>query len=183
MPPTPVPSSRPQQPRATTERLLRNKGVTDGFALLGMRGYYLHTMGDPDHNDRGIYDDALMLLTPQAYVTFNANCDPSLFRPHIATLVPGVYQYKLGIHGLSKPAARRYQALVQAGDVTVARDGGPTETGRFGINIHRGGLTSTSSEGCQTIHPTQWDGFIQLVKQELARAQRTTIPYVLLAQG
>src|SRR5689334_22676090 len=101
-----VPSSRPQQDRVTTEKVLRKNGITDGFALLGVRGYYLRRLGDATKNDRGIYDDAIMLFTPEAYVTFNANCDPSIFRKHIATLVPGVYQYKLGIHGLSKPKPR-----------------------------------------------------------------------------
>ncbi len=181
--PAVIPSSRPQQTRAATTKQLEAQGITDGFALLGVRGYYLKSMGSTTANDRGIYDDAILLVTPEAYVTFNANCDPSIFRKRIATLVPGVYTYKLGIHGLSKPKDKQYEALVQAGKVTVARDGAGDESGWFGINIHRGGQNSTSSEGCQTIHPSQWDGFVALVKQELKRAGRKTIPYVLITNS
>lgn len=179
MPPI-VPPSRPQQDRDNTDRILREHGITDGFGLLGVRGYYLRSMGAVDRNDRGIYDDAIMLLSPEAYVTFNANCDPSIHRKHIATLEPGVYQYKLGIHGVNKPKPRQYQALVQAGPVTVARDEEGAQTGYFGINIHRGSYNSTSSEGCQTVHPSQWEAFIALVRQELKRMDSIRIPYALI---
>lgn len=175
-----VPSSAPQQDKDQSVDIIVANGITDGFALLGVRGYYLNTMGEKSKNDRGIYDDAIVLITPTAYVTFNANCDPSIFRPKIASLKPGVWQYKLGTHGLSKPIERQYQALVQAASVTVLRDGGREETGFFGINIHRGGLNSTSSEGCQTIYPKQWDSFIALVAAELKRHGRSRVPYVLV---
>jgi lysozyme len=39
-----------------------------------------------------------------------------------------------------------------------------TETGMFGINIHRGGDTTVSSKGCQTIRPDQYDEFMSKVK-------------------
>ncbi|MFZ1688707.1 MAG: hypothetical protein WAU70_14860 [Flavobacteriales bacterium] len=177
--PTILPSSRPQQERAKTEATLQANGVVDGFALIGVRGYYLKSMGAADKNDRGIYDDAILLLTPSAYITFNANCDPSLFRPHIATLKTGKWMYKIGIHGMSKPPSRRYKALVQAAQVVVQRDGAADERGFFGINIHRGSRNSTSSLGCQTIHPDQWEAFIALVEGEMKRAGRKEIPYVL----
>lgn len=180
-----VPTSRPRQSRVDTEKIAAVHGVTDAVILIGIRGYYQDTMGKPGVNDRGIYDDAIILISPSAYVTFNANVDPSIYRPRIATLVPGVYRYKLGIHGLSKPRARQYRALVQAAKVTVRRDragtsAGLTDTGFFGINIHRGGAASTSSLGCQTIHPAQWPAFIATVQQELARYAQTTVPYILI---
>lgn len=175
-----VPTTRPKQTREETEKLLAQHGVADGFGLLGVRGYYLKTMGDPVKNDRGIYDDAIFLLSPATHQPFNANCDPSVTRPGIATLKPGSYLYRLGIHGLSKPKARRYEALIQASPVTVWRDGRAEDTGYFGINIHRGSRTQTSSLGCQTIYPTQWDEFMVWVKAELIRHGRVTIPYVLI---
>jgi lysozyme len=48
------------------------------------------------------------------------------------------------------------------------------------INIHRGGYRTTSSEGCQTIYPSQWDGFINLVYSEMSRYNQKTIPYLLV---
>lgn len=135
-------------------------------------------------NDRGIYDDALFLVSLDACVAFNANVDPSVSRPGIAVLQPGAYRYKVGVHGLSKPAAQRYTALVQAGPVRIARDGGAVESGRFGINIHKGSRTSTSSAGCQTLPPDQWPAFIALVQSELKRSGAKELPYVLIeAQG
>jgi len=57
--------------------------------------------------NRGIHDDAIMLITPSASVSFNANADPSAFRKGIANPCPGVYQYRLGIDGLNKPVDKR----------------------------------------------------------------------------
>ncbi len=176
-----APSSRPLQPRETTSVLLRKAGITEAVALLGVRGYYLETMGAPGRNDRGIYDDAIFLLTPATHASFNANVDPSVFRRRIATLQPGVWRYRLGTHGLSRPQAQQYQALVQAAPVLVARDQAGEETGWFGINIHRGGRSGTSSLGCQTIFPDQWEAFIALVKSELRRFGQKEIPYLLTA--
>lgn len=176
-----VPPSKPAQKRAVTESLLRQAGIQSGVALVGIPGYYLDTMGAPGKNDRGIYDDAIILVSPSVHATFNANTDPSSFRPGIATLKPGLWSYKLGIHGLSKPVSRQYEALVQAAPVTVLRDKQGEESGWFGINIHRGSYNSTSSLGCQTIYPAQWAGFLALVKQEMARAGQTRIPYLLIS--
>ena len=119
-------------------------------------------------------------MSPTYYGTFNANTDPSRELPGIATLKLGVWEYAQGIHGLSHPVGpRQYPALVQAAPVTVLRDGGADQTGFFGINIHHGSFGSTSSEGCQTIFPDQWDEFFGFVKAAMAKYARGTIPYVL----
>jgi hypothetical protein len=176
-----VPSARPMQPRAKTAELLLEAGITAPVAILGKRGYYTDTMGKRGVNDRGIYDDAIFVFSSSCHVAFNANTDPSVYRDGIATLVPGVWQYKLGTHGLSKPAHLRYRALVQAAPVTKQPDGGKQQTGWFGINIHRGSYNSTSSLGCQTIYPDQWPAFLALVEDQMSRFNQKIVPYLLVA--
>lgn len=145
-----------------------------GLVLVGIRG-----LNPEVPNQRSLYDDAIFLMSPSLFVQFKANVDPSVFRPGIATLKSGCWEYQVGTHGLSKPPSLRYEALVQAGKVTVKRDDKGDDTGYFGINIHRGGYNSTSSEGCQTIYPTLWDPFMGLLKSEVVRLKQTKIPYVL----
>lgn len=189
-----LPKSRPQIGREEAEGLLNQKLFPPlnrasnetvrqySVALLGVRGYYLDSLGEAGNNDRGIYDDAICLISPEMFVTFNANTDPSVARNGIAVLEPGRWLYRLGIHGLSKPIAKQYEALVQAAHVTVMRDGVGEDTGMFGINIHRGSRVTTSSLGCQTIHPSQWKQFITLVKEQLKKFSQTKIPYVLITE-
>lgn len=179
-----LPPKRPQQSRDdTVAQLLAGGWEPDRYpvALLGVRGYYLDTMGEPGKNDRKLYDDAIFIVWPSGgYAAFNANTDPGAFRAGIATLLPGVWKYRVGTHGISKPPARRYTALVQGAPVTVQRDGRTiTYSGMFGINIHRGSRTSVSSEGCQTIWPGQWQEFIGTVRRVLREQGQETIPYVL----
>lgn len=181
-----VPKERPEMGRHAAEALLVELGVV-GPALLGRRGYYRDAMGKVGVNDIGIYDDAIMVVTPTAFATFNANCDPSRQRPGMAMLKAGVWRYQIGTHGLSRPTEQQYTALVQAAPVTVLRYaiGEPAreDTGLFGINIHRGGYSTTSSEGCQTIYPEQWPAFIALVESEMKRHGMATIPYALTERG
>ena len=174
-----APPSRPKLTRGAVEFILARHKVTAPVALVGVRGYYRDSMGQPGVNDRGLYDDALFLISADTFAGFNANTDPSVARRGIATLKPGTWRYQLGIHGLNRPASQRYKALVQAGPVTVHRDDTGDDTGWFGINIHRGSRTTTSSLGCQTLVPDQWPAFIALVEQELKRAGQTVVPYVL----
>ena len=126
------------------------------IVFVGIRGYYMRTMGDPTKNDRAVYDDAIFILTNNELHAFNANCDPAHYRPGIANLKAGIWAvYKFDKHN------GQYPAICQrAGKVTVIRDGKGEDTGMFGINIHRGGSNVTGSLGCQTIPPNQWDRFM-----------------------
>jgi lysozyme len=178
-----IPKNRPRIERKTTEQLLRLRKVSDPVCLVGIRGYYRDTMGAVGKQDRGIYDDAIILVSPNVHAAFNANVDPGAYgkNPKIgkgyASLKPGVYRYKLGRHGLR--SGNPYRALVQGNPVTVSRDGGEDETGYFGINIHKGSNRSVSSEGCQTIPPAQWPAFITMVETEMKRNNANTLSYVL----
>lgn len=156
-------------------------------AVVGIRGYYKN-MGKPGENDRGIYDDAIFLVGPDHFSSYNANTDPSRYREGwgtgthkgMACLKAGVYHaHMLGKH------RGQYIALVQrSGPVTVVRDGSPNyeETGMFGINIHRGGDGTTSSLGCQTIVPDQWSSFIQNVIRIMGEWKMATMTYILVEQ-
>lgn len=176
-----IPPARPRATREQVQARLTAAGVGAVVALVGSRGYYRDTMGAPGKNDRGIYDDALFLVSPETFSAFNANTDPTAQpRAGLAVLRAGLWRYRVGTHGLNRPVAQRYTALVQAGEVTVDRDLKGADTGFFGINIHRGGRNTTSSLGCQTIPPEQWPAFIALVQQELKRHAQKELPYLLL---
>lgn len=175
-----VPNSRPQQAKEKTLGMVIRAGIEDRVALVGIRGYYSETFA-PSGNQRGIYDDAIILLSPSVHATFNANTDPSVYRKGIAVLKTGVHRFRKGNHGISKPDGG-YPALRPANakeELPVARDKEGDSMG-IAINIHRGSYNSTSSEGCQTIYPSQWNGFINLVYSEMARYNQKTIPYLLV---
>jgi hypothetical protein len=177
MTPPILPPARPRITASTAERIVRSVGGDPTFALLGIRGYYRDTMGVRGANDRGLYDDAIVLLSPTNFRAFNANCDPSVARPGIASLELGAWPYTIGTHHPGTPKA--YPCLVQAGPVRVRRDGGAVETGEFYIHIHRGSRATTSSEGCQTIPPDQWDEFWENVTREMAVHERPVVTYYL----
>ena len=186
--------TRPQLTREKLEKLISNFKIDRQefpFLIVGIRGYYLNTFGKKEENDRGIYDDAIFLLSERIFISFNANTDPSKIRKGqgfgqekgMACLKTGFWKsYKFDIH-------KTYPAICQKnGEVTVIRDGingNYEDTGFFGINIHKGGINSTSSEGCQTIKPEQWEEFYNISKQEFSRLfgklwNKVTIPYVLI---
>ena len=193
--PVAVPNTKPRMSSTNLRKLIEPFQINRTkypLVVIGIRGYYRNGLGEDNVNDRGIYDDALFIDTLQVTASFNANTDPSYVRKGagkgstkgMATLKPGLWMvHKFGLH------RQKYLALVQRmGAVTVVRDGNPDyeDTGKdFGINIHKGGLKSTSSEGCQTIYPPQWDSFIALAKDQAVRYfgeqwNKIVIPYVLI---
>jgi len=178
------PASRPKLSEERARSILAGGGVEAPVSLLAIRGYYLDSMGKPGVNDIGIYDDALFVVAPDAFAAFTANTDPSRYRPGIATLLPGVHPYRKGRHGISKGGG--YPALRPAtpGEKLPVRRHGekqvPSARPGVAINIHKGSLNSTSSAGCQTIYPTQWQAFISMVYDQMGRAKQDIIPYLLI---
>lgn len=155
------------------------------FFLLGVRGYYRDTMGKSGTNDRGIYDDAIFVVGRETFAAFNANTDPSRFRAGIASLLPGWHPYRPGNHGITRPGGGypAFRPATKGEALPVIRDdepGIPSNRPGVAINIHRGGRTTTSSEGCQTIHPDQWTAFHALVSLELKRHGLRTFWYGLI---
>ena len=170
---------RPKQSKESVGKLVEHLDVP--VALLGVRGYYKKQGKNKGANDINIYDDGMFVWSQNGYYAFNANTDPSITRPGVATLKPGVWQYRLGTHNISKAKKFQYPALVQAAPVTVLRQGRAEDTGWFGINIHRGGRTTTSSLGCITLPPDgNWDSFYTLIKTEMSRAKVSRVPFVLV---
>lgn len=181
-----IPANRPAAPRDQVARRIEKllpRGQHFDVVLYGVRGYFRDTMGVPGRNDRGLYDDAMFVFSPTAFVAFNANVDPAISRAGIAMLATGCYLYKRGRHGISRGPG--YPALRPASrneELPVYRDGEkqkPSLRPGVAINIHRGGETRTSSEGCQTIPPSQWQSFISLVYFELERHGQELVPYIL----
>lgn len=191
----PLPAARPRASRADLITAVKAKHPGYDFAgkltVVGVRGYYRDTLGAVGKNDRAMYDDALFLVSDDAFVAFNGNTDPSGYRKGrgtgagkgMASLEPGLWPvYRFDLHN------GQYLALCQrAGPVTVMRDGDPPypDPGWHGINIHRGSVNGTSSEGCQTIPPAQWPAFIATAQDQAKRAygadwKGETITYVLL---
>ncbi len=122
-----------------------------------------------------IFNDVIVLFwneytqhgLEQNYLIFPATTDPGLMwlkklmNPKgTAILLPGQYDYKLGMH------KNKYRALIQAGQVKVYRDKNKDnkhdldpstiDTGYFGINIHHAGVVvpkyiGPHSAGCQVL--------------------------------
>lgn len=142
--------------------------------IVGIRGYYKNSMGSAGVNDRGIYDDALFIVSGNKSYPFNGNVDPASYRKGygfaeqkgMASTKPGLYYcLKLDYH------KGKYLALCQRlGPITVIRDGNPPyeHTSKYiGANNHKGGISTTNSLACWTVVPSQWDEYINLVVSEM----------------
>lgn len=169
--------------RAEVEALIKKSGINipEAVKVVAIRGYYKDTMGKPDQNDIGIYDDALFLLTPNDFLAYNANTDPSRHQPGIAKLIPGLHYFKKGLHGISKknpyPA---FRPATPDESLPVTRDGQKGIYKGIAINIHKGGVNTTSSAGCQTVYPDQWLEFKSRTDQALDAEGQKKLPYLLI---
>jgi len=160
--------------------------------LIAIRGYFKNESDDiEDTIKTDIYNDAIFVYGPSVCAVYRANTDSSVKRRKTPTpfgvpkLEPGLYMaHKFEIYRGKKD---KYPALCQKlGPVSVIRDGESViQSGYFGIDIHKGALGTTSTEGCQTIHPAQWDSFYHLAKDQAVRLfggkwKKQVIPYILI---
>ncbi|MEP1208128.1 MAG: lysozyme [Rhizobiaceae bacterium] len=182
-----LPKFRPQQTAETSlaalqkfEKLIPGGRRDDQVKLLAVRGYYTDTLGKVGQNDRGLYDDAIFVIEPNGVHSFNGNTDPSVFRKGIAKLkAPQAVRYIPGPHGFKRKNGP-YPAFRQNSSCVVTRDQKGDDKGIFWINLHRGGVTQTSSAGCQTVPPHQWDEFRTLINNLLDQYNQNTFYYVLI---
>lgn len=148
------------------------------ISLVGIRGYYKKTLGNPEENDRTLYDDALIITdkTGTVYETFNFNCDPSISKTGVAVLL-GNESYNVVKH----KHKGKYDALQIVQD-KLKRDGWRTvDIGRHGINFHKDADDrSKYSLGCQTLPKSQWDNFIALVYRLMSERRQPQIKYFLI---
>jgi lysozyme len=176
-----LPNSTPKQSLAEVVKIIAKAGISDQVVLVGVRGYFRDTMGEVGKNDRGIYDDAMFIVSPRHFTAWNANTDPSAFRPGIASLALGVHRYKKGNHGISRPGGGypAFRPATKNEELPVMRDGVVNPSPGVAINIHKGSVNSTSSLGCQTIPPNQWDAFYAAMSGELKEFKQASFPYIL----
>lgn len=196
--------SKPQLLRQKVDDIIKANGLSfekTPLILVGIRGYYLDSMGKKAKNDRGIYDDALFWVTETGFLPFNANTDPSTYnkgkgtgsKKGRASLKSGVWLYKTGMHN----GSFKHQAFRQYADVIVQRDCEKGTEGSYqkddlwvydhkgdhAINIHRGGLAGgTSSLGCQTIPVSQWQSFKDHGYNMVEQFKLKSFPYVLVEE-
>lgn len=189
--------------RDQAKAIVSDHQVTDSVVIIGVRN---------KANRINVYDDTIAILTATDFKAYNGNVDASVYRPGIATLQPGVYDYKIGVHGISHlnlsnagdkaildkmiatgldpdPIEGRFLphwAFRQAGPVTILRQGQKVpETDKNPdswpwIDIHRGGVNTTSSLGCQTIHPDFWPHFRDFGYGALRANRQEIVRYILI---
>lgn len=167
--------------------------------LVGVRAYRRDTMGKPGVNDLGIWDDAIFYVSPDKYLAENGNTDPSrdgwnagAGKP-MAVLNAGVWPFRRGPHRGKTPALRQMtieeaqrRGIPGDGRFSVTRTYAAgdkrnyLEAGYYAINMHPGGYSSTSSEGCQTLPAARARNFLQKVWDDTLAAKMDHVWYLLV---
>lgn len=182
------PSQKPALALERVDYLLKRKGYDkhrSKVILVGIRGYYLDTIGEKGKNDYGHYDDFLAWVWPTGYATFNANTDPSRigWNPnagrYMARLRTGIWDFVMRKHKNSYEAFGQGENKVAVDRVNEKNMVMDVTTGLFGINIHKGGENSTSSEGCITLPADQWSEFKSLGYSLLKSRNQKSFKFIL----
>jgi lysozyme len=185
-----IPPNRPQAPREKVLSAMRKFHRDQGKEIAPVTvvvapGYYSKTFGEPG-NDRGVYDDAAFVITDRTFTAFNFNSDPSLYKTGISTVLPGIYPYRRGYHKRGKKSGHpAFRPATMGEALPVKRDGEKGRSKRDGVanNNHRGGINGTSSEGCLTVPPRQWDAYYALIDSEMSRLGVVNFSMCILPEG
>ena len=157
-------------------------------------------------NKVGVYDDAVMVIWPEGSRLFKSNSDPSRLgwnsgvgKP-FAQLTTGLHYFIRGYHKGKYPAFRQPDPS-DSNQVNILIKNGLTaadakfkvlrtygvgdsrnyhETGYYAINIHKGSEYGTSSWGCQTFDPSDWNQFKELVYSLMDKYSQSVLPYYLI---
>lgn len=162
---------------------------------VAIRGYDLNE-GTAGKNDRRIYDDAFFIVSPNEVKMFEGNTDPNGYRSGSGTgSNKGMACLKKGVWFFAKGPHKGSPAFRQACPFTVLRDGDPPyeHTGYHAINWHSGGVSSTSSLGCQTASPNVYVSMRDYIYKKLDECDNPlmandwgtkarTIPYILIEE-
>jgi hypothetical protein len=166
------------------------------FARLSYKFPSFHLVGIRSKaNAKNQFDDLIAVINNNEISWYTCTTNPgthwllNLLNPKgTAVLKPGQYldTWKIGLH------QGKYEALTQCANVTVFRDGDRddiaeeskiTETGIFGINIHRANPSIVSklidkwSAGCQVLNdPKQFNELLNKCKA----TKNKTFTYTLL---
>ncbi len=177
-----------------------NSGPLPKVYNLAVRGYRFKTMGNPERNDVGIFDDAFFLVTPDGFYPENANTDPSRlgWNPGVGKpygmLQPGVWWFYPGAHKGVSPAFR------QADDAAVAKMLGIPHEGKFKVmrmwghsdprnkiewghqqvDIHPAGMSTTSSWLCLTLPQDRATNWLKLATYSLKENGQRLLPVILI---
>ena len=192
--------------REQIEKAVKSKGYV-WFEDTSNKTYDVNIVGvrnnAPSIADKvtNVFDDTLTISFKDEsknwqYYAWNATCDTGkkgVMEFHnnkgVARLVPGQYR---GVWTIDKHQGK-YEALCQRnGNVTVWRDANRdllfeekvTDTGMFGINIHKAGQDSTWvenwSEGCQVFKRVKdFDAFLAICKKA-AKIHGNKFSYTLI---
>lgn len=187
-----VPKSKPNLTLDKIYYLLDRRGYTPKVSnkvfCVAIRGYYLDTIGAVGQNDYNHYDDFIAWIWPRGYSAYNCNTDPTAigWNPnagkYMARLKPGIYDFVMRKHKGQYNAFGQGENKVTVERIDFSGRVVKTEKGLFGINIHRGGASSTSSEGCITVphyNSPQWDEFQKEGYQLLKTHRQISFKFIL----
>jgi lysozyme len=152
--------------------------VNNNVVCIGIRGYFLDSVGLANRNDYNVWDDVIGWHSPRDNSAFAGNTDPSFVKSsagrELAKLNLGVYTFIPGHH---KKVAKAFRAYPEGTSLPCTRNGKPSTCSY--IDIHPGGV-GTWSEGCQTLPPPNWTKFQPEVYAELAFYKQKLFNYILI---